>query len=362
MGTRKNLLIASSLVTGLLLVFPWLLAGEYKIIENPKANMVEKEYVKLVKIKEINEDLGKDEYLFKPALLTLDNTGNLYIYDLLQTKIYKLDSSLKFLKTISGKGQGPGEISPGSFGLHCYIKIGRDGKLYVNDAISQKIMTFNKDGDFLAELKIREVKFSKTFGGPVVDEAGGLYIPGVEKDEIALYDGNFKKRVTIAAKDELLTYLFEAPPFHLPYIKDTCALDITKDSVVLFYFQNSSVLYMFKKGKQLKNFSILPGEALENYREVRDSFSKSKKKSYIHMFPHLFVDDDEADRFYLSRGIDKKGNIYALYQFDLNGHLLKVFYIEADKGILPLFLAKKNYRFYVIEIDQDGEFRAAVYI
>jgi hypothetical protein len=362
MGTWKNLLIVSSLVTGLLLVFPRLLAGEYKIIENPKANMVEKEYVKLVKIKEIDEDLGKDEYLFKPVSLTVGANGNFYVYDLLQSKIYRFDKDCNFVNSFSGKGQGPGEITSTPFGQYCYIRTGRDGKLYVNDEYVHKIMMFDESGTFKNEFRLREVRFHNTLKAPVVDHNGRIFIPAVENGSVNLYGGNFEKIAAIAPEEELSIYLFKEPRLKFPYLNEMWDIDITKDSAILFYFRNSSNLYIYREGEKVKKISILPRDALENYERILEEIAKSGKISYGHMFSALFVDQDEPDKFYLTYVEELKG-LHTIHQFDLGGRLLKVFYIEPDKkDNWPICWVRKNYQFYVVEVDEDGEFKVSIYI
>lgn len=83
---------------------------DFEAIKNPKPNMVEKNYVALKKIKTLGVDLGNGEYLFQPFSLAADK-DSIYVYDLLQAKIFKFDLDLKFVKKSFGKvGTRPGEF------------------------------------------------------------------------------------------------------------------------------------------------------------------------------------------------------------------------------------------------------------
>ena len=78
---------------------------------------------------------------------------------------------------------------------------------------------------------------------------------------------------------------------------------------------------------------------------------------YLSLFSNLFVDANEEELFYLElnsfHSIDRK----KLYQFNVNGQLMKIFYINSEKdpdGDFPSIhiKAKKGNRFYVIEDDK----------
>jgi hypothetical protein len=76
---------------------------------------------------------------------------------------------------------------------------------------------------------------------------------------------------------------------------------------------------------------------------------KQNKESFRKLFNKLLVDEDNDTLFYLQLGRNKKRNINALYQFNLKGELLKIFYVRLKAPSFTRFELKKNNLFYAIE-------------
>lgn len=152
-----------------------------KVIENPKPNLVEKEYRKLTRVGEIPEELGNGEYLFAAHSVAMDKTGTLFIYDNRQAKIYKFDNNLKFLKSFGEKGKGPGEFSGAGLAHMVYLSVGLDGNLYANDCRAFKVMVFSTEGKYLRDIKYADFK-NGNMNHPVVG-ADGLLVYQTFKDD-----------------------------------------------------------------------------------------------------------------------------------------------------------------------------------
>ncbi|MFC1493328.1 NHL repeat-containing protein [candidate division KSB1 bacterium] len=92
---------------------------------------------------------GTEEYqLFHPRDALIDSRDNIYILDTGNNRIQKYDRDGKFLLTIGGYGQGPGEfISPQSF---C---IDSQDNLYVVNAGQKAIHVFDQNGKFLRMIR-----------------------------------------------------------------------------------------------------------------------------------------------------------------------------------------------------------------
>jgi len=86
-----------------------------------------------------------------PRDIVMDKEGNLYILDLGNVCILKLNPDGKYLATIGRKGQGPGEFQ-GPFSLD----IDSEGYLYVADMDSKKIHILNRKGKEHKTVKIKK--------------------------------------------------------------------------------------------------------------------------------------------------------------------------------------------------------------
>lgn len=85
-----------------------------------------------------------------PSDIVRDSAGNLYILDMDNNRIQKLDSEGKFIKTIGRKGQGPGEFQGPSS-----MDIDTEDNLFVFDVRTRRIEVFSSDGKPLRTIKFR---------------------------------------------------------------------------------------------------------------------------------------------------------------------------------------------------------------
>lgn len=109
--------------------------------------------VELEFVQKIGELEGKDEnyQLFMPFDLIRDTEGNIYILEMGNSRIQKFNSEGTFIKTISGRGQGPGEI-----GRAMYFARNADNNLYVSDTGNQRFQVFSPDGDDLGNYRMSQ--------------------------------------------------------------------------------------------------------------------------------------------------------------------------------------------------------------
>lgn len=88
----------------------------------------------------ISED--DDFVLYRPTLLTLDDQGNVYVFDYgdMRVKSFNPDGTLAG-KYGEGRGQGPGE-----FANPTDLKVDGDGNIWVADPVTSRVTVFNQDG------------------------------------------------------------------------------------------------------------------------------------------------------------------------------------------------------------------------
>jgi len=91
---------------------------------------------------------GNEEYMFLEAVgLDVDDEGKIYVLDRKASHIKVYDKNGKFLRTISKKGQGPGELQGPRD-----IQITPKKEILVNDMSTRRLIFFNLDGQFLREI------------------------------------------------------------------------------------------------------------------------------------------------------------------------------------------------------------------
>lgn len=321
---------------------------KFKIIKNPKPNIIEKEYkyTKLERVKIISGDLGNDNYLYLPTSLTIDQYNNIYVYEKFEAKIYKFSEDFRLLKSFGRKGEGPGEFKSGQGGELGAINIGRDGKLYVNNFSGFKLIAFDLNGNYIREHKIPRLWYEKV----IVDKKGNFYNYSGGNGVIDILDENMNLLNSLLNREEYYVYLFKQPDnehTRILYLSDFWALprfDLVIDDQLLVYLTNSSKIFLLKNGKIVNDVYIYPKTALKLAKERL----KSRPKA-THIFNRLVVDEDDKRSFYLTLALQEKSKyITYFYKFDLSGKLIKILYSE-NQDFYPKFTFKKNNFFYALE-------------
>ena len=151
----------------------------------------------------VEEDLtiglkeGQEDYmLLQPVDLDVDAQGNIYVLDRKASQIKVYDRNGKFLRTISKKGQGPGEVqSPRD------IHITPKGEILVNDTSTRRLLFFSLDGQFIKEISAGKMWL---LVNPKVDNSGNIIaaftLMGEEfKEELKKFDPKLKPILTITS-------------------------------------------------------------------------------------------------------------------------------------------------------------------
>lgn len=285
--------------------------------------------VKLVKdliIEESEENL--DQSFFSIRSVDVDKSGNIYMLD--KRKVLKFTESGKLLWTLDKKGQGPGE-----FQRTVDLALSNDGKLFVADQNSHKIMIFSEIGEFIDEFKVKE-------GVPITldtDSKGYIYIEFLEGiTDFLLHkysrDGkllnSFLKR---GFKDEKNSFIRN-------FKNDICFCVGHNDRIYVSYEYEYKIMVFNTDGKLLTNWTRkLP-------------FKKKKMKVVQPQSGWYQID---AYNLVQNIAVDKNNNIYTLWGckptekgyvidvFNQEGELLGNFY----SGVKP----EENYEMQFFHID-----------
>jgi len=327
-------------------------ADTVEIIKNPKPNLVEKQYTELTKVRTLNPDLGSGEYLFKPFSITTNGT-HIYIYDNLQTKLFKLDKDLNFVKSVGRKGRGPGEFSGTGKVYPVFIRFGRDGLLYAYDVMVKRLTVFDSDLKFLRIY----INIPDSNSPPIIDDKGNQYYYTVDNNKtINVLDKKKTIQMTVTNCMENFRFLLKKPRINsrnkkVPInLTDLVRMEISPHSELLTYIASSSTLIVMKNGEMLGKKYLWPRDALKFYENDLEEVIKINPNMFRTLFFKIFVDEDVPDNFYLQYGLNREKGINSVYQFNVKGELLNVLYVNTENlNVLPRFELKVGERFYAVE-------------
>jgi len=127
--------------------------GDVEVVSNPKHPIPKEGPTKKIVFKEdlsIGTVEGDENYMFSGTIsFNTDEDGNFYVSDMEALRIQKYSPEGKYLLTIGRKGQGPGEFQSLSV-----IRFDREDYLYICDVTGRKVSFFNKEGEFLKQIKM----------------------------------------------------------------------------------------------------------------------------------------------------------------------------------------------------------------
>jgi hypothetical protein len=333
---------------------------EFKVIRDPKPNLFEKNFKELKKVAEICDKIGKGEMLYLPGSIAMDSKNNLYIYDKMQAKILVVDDSFKFVKSFGRVGEGPGEFFGKGKGYPVFINIGLIGNLYANDIRRNKVLVFNREGEFIRQFRFI-TSAGVTFLKPTSDDKGNVILQEFRKDRLVVYNEKNVILFSLLHKDKVKEILFkEDKP--LPARYDTKSFDrlmpffygldeiimkLTYDSkLLLFFTYSSTMIFVNLKTKESKTFRIWPKEALEYRKKMVIKFDYG----YAYLFSRLFLDKDRDGVFYLHFGRRKDSSMNCIYKMNFKGELLGIMFITVkDPHFYPRFLLKQNNFYFAKE-------------
>ncbi len=342
----------------MLLVFAWMplrAAKDSIVLKNPEPNFTEDCYVQLVRAGEINEDLGNNEFLFEPSSVAMDRSGCVYIFDRMQAKIFKFTPEFKLIKTFGRQGEGPGEFRFKGRSSMPYITIGYDDKLYVHQTNSFKVLVFDREGNFLDQIKIAGFGFHN-FSLPIVDAKGNLLIQQYHDKRLSFKKPNGEELFSIPHEAPKKEYLFienqyermpgHDPPFAYNFLE--LKYRLTRSNKILLFFALSSTLYILKDGEIENKSRIWPQNAVAYRKKEAEMKIRKKQKGYKPLFTRIICDGDNDELFYLYFGLDKERQAILLYQMGVDGRLKKVLLIPMlPDFVYPKLLLKQKGIFFV---------------
>ena len=364
------------LIMGLIVALP--AADEVKIIKDLKPTCVEKEYRRLVKVKELKEDENAEEFLVKPCSLVVDERGHIFVMDAAQAKIFHYDPDLNLVRTFGRRGRGPGEFG---WSGHAYVQLFlRGNEIYLPDSYNRKILCFNTEGELVKEIPIKSRGLENR--SVSLDQSGNLYLhsdnfPG-NPHCIDCLDCRGNLLRGFLARSNLRIGLFvefkmkshavgqrghvrKMPNSWYAYVHEWFPLiAVNSSGHLLAYSSASGMLWVFHEGRLKETLRLWPGKALMDYRETAIEDAKAAGM-FSPFFSDLILDGDHANRFFLNYGNFRNGKENYLYQFDLSGKLIRVYSIPNLSRSVVQVKYKRHKKFYALDRNNFNNFTIRVF-
>jgi hypothetical protein len=318
-----------------------IIASKIYVEKNPIPNMEEK-YVPLKLVKTIGPEITSEVFLYKPQTLTVDQEGNLYVFDRGQHRIIQFDKNQEFVRFIGRDGQGPGEFVKAP-GAGVFINAGIDNKLYCYDTAGFKIMVFDTKGNYITEYRTSGVQFH----APIVNGKGQLYFFSGNDNviEAKSQNGETLFNVPVDAK-EVYSFLFHKQYVHQNNFDGFLNSSFLVSGNLLLYFSNSCTMLVVSGKNNMKKYRILPKDLLADYKRRLKTLIE-KEKFNLTPFSSIIPDGDVEGIYYLPYVINTSTNRSVLYKMNLEGELQKTYFIEYEKDSGALWvMAKKNNMFF----------------
>jgi hypothetical protein len=332
-----------------LLLHQGLFPVKANVIKDPKPTHFEKpgHYIPLLKVKEIGPDIDDENFFARPFAIAADNEGGFFVQDTRLMQLFKFDKNYNLKKVFLKHGRGPGEISKRSAGLFL-LRFSLDGHLYLTAPLNQKIIAFDKNGNFVRDIRLHNI--NRPSFPPVIDKEGNCYTISRKNPGIDVLDKKLGFKYTLLGKSDYNRHLLHCAKADHPQMQETIIYgnsetryDILSDGRLVVYLPNSSTVHIFKENKPVKHYDVWPQDALKN---LKITFERRKKELgdenfSIYISSQFIIDKDNEKYFYISSYSyeDKK---VLFYKFDLDGNLISIYFTK-----IPLFLLeKRNDLFY----------------
>jgi hypothetical protein len=174
-------------------------ADEVVVISNTKTPALKMRIVFNEELS-IGEIEGDENYMFGSNIgFNTDDEGNFYVMDYESKKILKYDPEGKHLLSFGREGQGPGEFRSLSV-----PRFDKDNNLYIYDTSGRRISFFDRDGNYLRQITVKE-----RYIDPFVNSKGFIVANKWEMNQ----QGNVQKQTfsygLFNDKFELLAELFK---------------------------------------------------------------------------------------------------------------------------------------------------------
>ena len=277
-----------------------------------------------------------DDHYFFTSLreIKVDKKGRIYALDNKTARIQVYDINGKYISTIGGKGQGPGEFFvPYNFSLD------EKGNIYVSDTMARKITVFSEDWIYKESISLNEIAHGKLS----VDKEGNILFNSVAfETDGNMYINFIKLDPKENIKKQIVSTLFLKPIidgrrrtiYEHPYQQNIYFSLLSNGNIALVKSLEASIYYFSYEGEILSK--VLKEEKPERITKQEkekvfsESFERMRKElhdkvyfpEYRPVYSNLLVDDE--NRIYLEKfkPINDESSNYFYYVFNEKGKYL----------------------------------------
>jgi hypothetical protein len=265
------------------------------IVKNPLEPMNPELEILFEEDLKIGMEFGDDNYMFgSRVLINSDQDGNIYVTDAEVSTVKKYDTDGRFLQTIGGSGQGPGEFQSIS-----QVRFSADGNIYINDESINRISFMSKEGVYL-----RDAKAPQIFQNVLVNSKG--YFIARSADNVKLgkgkqwdwYYGLFDDRFELIAEFLRLPQEIQVKTSEFSIVQ-ALADDLSKRAfvpTVSYVLDKDDLLYFgYPDNYEIKVYSSFDGklkkiikckyEPVEISRKHKEYFEQNQSDQFMSKMP-----------------------------------------------------------------------------
>lgn len=314
------------------------------VVRNPKEPMYGEDVFSLEEELSIGESEGREEHMFSEIRgIAVDDEERIYILDSKEAHIKVFDKDGEYIRTISRKGQGPGEI-----GFPRSVFITNQNEIIVPDISNRRLAFFSLEGRFIKNISTAKMNLRSTrvdSDGNIIGVVAFLYEEEL-RYELKKFDSDMSHLYSFASAPAPSPRTFN--PF-MPVLR----WDLNNNDQIICGYPKKYEMEIFdSRGKVIRKI-IKDYEQVEITKEEMKPFErlpqtiKLSMLKYKSAYQQLIV-DDECKIFVLTweRIADRDGYYYDV--FDSEGK-----YIAKIPLRMRPIVWKKN-KFYTIEEDEKG--------
>jgi hypothetical protein len=343
------------------------------VVKNPNAPLHSVDILILEEELTIGETEGREESaFFQLRDVDADESGRIFTLDSKEANVKVFDQDGHHLRTIGGRGQGPGE-----FQIPNDIFVDDKNRIYISDVGNDRLSVFEEDGDFADSFNFTEYSITEITG---VNRKGEIILlmnrTSKESSEHFLA---FDYVVDVySARFEFLERLYRATipvmqgfakqgkmlSLSIPYQEKLCCAMDSRDHVYVAESEEYAVRVLASDGKLIGRIEKAHERSEVSRRDIknliRENFQDDEIETifwletvekqlrcprYKPVFDKLYSDQD---KLLVLRQEGGEGKHFFADVFDPTGKYIGITQLE----VLPR--AWKNNRIYTIEEDESG--------